>query len=142
MSTWPVCVDASIIVDRLLRRQDEALNRQWREWQRSRTRLLAPRLLYYEVTNVIHQRTVAGEITVEESQKTIRALLAQPIELFNDADLHLSALALARELSLSATYDAHYLALAYKTDAELWTRDRSLARAAQQKYAWVHLLPQ
>lgn len=37
-----------------------------------------------------------------------------------------SALDLAERLSLSATYDAHYLALAEWLGAEFWTADQRL----------------
>jgi predicted nucleic acid-binding protein len=64
------------------------------------------------------------------SQVTLKfpAALDLPIELFGGIGLHRRALELAQSLSLPATYDAHYLAVAEDLQAELWTADRRLFR--------------
>lgn len=62
-----------------------------------------------------------------------------PITLYGDRDLHRRALSLAKQLSLPAAYDAHYLALAERLNAELWTADRCLAERAQPTMPWVNL---
>lgn len=59
------------------------------------------------------------------------------IATYEDADLRRRALKLAEALSLPATYDAHYLALAERLGAEFWTADRCLAQAAQKALPWV-----
>ncbi|NPA27193.1 MAG: type II toxin-antitoxin system VapC family toxin, partial [Chloroflexi bacterium] len=55
-------------------------------------------------------------------------------------ELHLEALALAHELNLPAAYDAHYLALARRMNAEFWTADQRLAKAVARRFPWVHVL--
>ncbi|MCU0571091.1 MAG: type II toxin-antitoxin system VapC family toxin [Oculatellaceae cyanobacterium Prado106] len=47
---------------------------------------------------------------------------------------------MAQELGLSATYDAHYLALTERLNAEFWTCDRRLFNTVQARLPWVHLV--
>lgn len=140
MSNLAVCLDASIVVDRLLRPRDPYLGRYWNEWKAEGRPLIAPQLLYYEVTNVIYQKLKTSQITLEETQKILRLLMVLPIHLSTQANLHERALRLANELQLDATYDAHYLALAWLEGAELYTRDARFVRRAQQKYELVQLV--
>jgi predicted nucleic acid-binding protein len=135
-----VCVDASIVVDRILGFDEPQLWAQWDVWIKSGAQLIAPRLIYYETTNAIYQIGKKSQLSPEAMAEAIQMLLTLPIKLFADLFLHSIAFALARELAFGATYDAHYLALAKQSDCEFWTRDARLARAAQQKYDWVRLL--
>ncbi len=139
MSNSAICIDASVVVDRIFRPQDARLGRSWYAWKSAARPLIAPQLLTYEVTNVIYQRLKAGDIIVTEARKAMRITLLLPIRLFAPAELHEKAIEMARDLTLGATYDAHYLALAWQEGAEFYTRDARLARAAQ-KYDWVRLL--
>ena len=82
-------------------------------------------------------KNIRCEATINRALKTAQTL---PITLYNDADLHNKAMELAQNLSLPAAYDAHYLALAKKLDAEFWTADRKLVRAVQSDLPWVQLL--
>jgi len=47
---------------------------------------------------------------------------------------------LAEAHGLPATYDAHYLALAERLEAELWTADRRLYAAVQAAMPQVNLV--
>ena len=140
MNNSLVCVDASIIVDQLLGFDDLPLHTQWQAWIERDVKLIAPRLVRYEVTNVLYQIAKKGQLSREVVAETIHVLITLPITLFDDPFLHDSAFTLARELSLGATYDAHYLALAKQQACEFWTRDAKLVRATQQKYDWIRLL--
>jgi predicted nucleic acid-binding protein len=51
--------------------------------------------------------------------------------------LHHQALVLADALGLSATYDAHYLALAEHLGCELWTDDERLIRQVTNSLPFV-----
>ncbi len=46
----------------------------------------------------------------------------------------------AETLSLPAAYDAHYLALAERMGAELWTAATRLLRAVRDRLSWVRLV--
>ena len=67
--------------------------------------------------------------------------LSLPIELRTDADLHVRATDLAARFGLPAAYDAHYLALAERLGAPLWTTDRRLVNSVQAALPWVQLAP-
>ncbi len=53
--------------------------------------------------------------------------------VIQDAKLHLVAFEFAGRLGLEAVYDAHYLALAELSSAELWTTDERLVNRALNK---------
>jgi predicted nucleic acid-binding protein len=76
-----------------------------------------------KVTNVLYRYQRQGWMKEETVEAALRAALELPIELVNDPTLHLRARALAYQLRLPAAYDAHYLALAERLDASLWTID-------------------
>lgn len=140
MNTSLVCVDASIVVDRLIQLDDPQLATLWDEWIKTKIILVAPLLIRYEVVNVLYQINKKSQLSRETTDEAIRALNRLPMQLYSDAELHHRAFTMAKELALGATYDAHYLALASSLDCEFWTRDAKLARAAQAKYRWIRLL--
>lgn len=100
--------------------------------------VVAPSLLYYEVSNALHRYVVHGELPAEEAAEALETVLAMDITLHGDTALHQRALDLANRFSLSSTYDTHYLALAESLNAELWTADRRLARSMRPHFSWIH----
>ena len=82
---------------------------------------MAPTLLYYEVSNALHQYAVQGLASPSEAEALLDVALRLDPVLHDDPELHKHALRLAQRFSLPATYDAHYLALADRLGAELWT---------------------
>lgn len=140
MNTSLVCVDASLVVDLLIGLDDPDLVTLWEGWIEDRKQLVAPILIRYEVVNVLYQISKKGHLSRQTIDEAIQALNKLPIQLYSDPELHDRAFSLAKDLSLGATYDAHYLALASRLNCELWTRDAKLARSAQVKYKWVRLL--
>ncbi len=90
--------------------------------------LIAPPMLNFEVTNIIRQRMRRNEFGLDRALSLVDQFLTFPILLAAPIGLHRRALALAHEFGLQAAYDAHYLALAEWTDAEVWTDDRRLLR--------------
>ncbi len=140
MNNSQVCVDASIIVDLLIGLENPDLATLWETWIKDKTQLVAPLLIRYEVVNVLYQISKKGQLSRETTDEAIQAMNRLPMQLYSDSELHSRAFALAKELALGATYDAHYLALASYLNCEFWTRDAKLARAAQVKYKRVRLL--
>jgi predicted nucleic acid-binding protein len=56
-----------------------------------------------------------------------------------DSQLNREALVWARRIGQNKAYDAHYLALAMREDAVLWTADKRLVNATQAAgLTWVH----
>ena len=141
MSASPVCVDASFII-RLLKSDTEESEplRKWREWHEGERPIVAPALLFYEVANALYRYVVLGHLGFEQARKALEVALELGISLQDDSELHLRAVELARELSLPAAYDAHYLALAERLGAEFWTADKKLVRKVKKKLPFVRLL--
>jgi len=138
-NSW-ICVDASLLVRLTTQPDGDNLGQQIEASYQAGNQLAAPTLLYYEVTNALYQYLKHQHLTPEAVEAAQEAALAIPISLFGDPHLHRRAIQLASELSLSATYDAHYLALAQVLNAELWTADKRLAHAVQDQPFDVHLV--
>jgi predicted nucleic acid-binding protein len=140
MSNSWICVDANLIVRLITDPHDKRVQPRWEQWDAEKRQFAAPTLLLYEVTNAIYQYQKHGLFSAEAGQLALTAALALPLQLYGDAELHRQALNLARQYSLPATYDAHYLALADRLGAEFWTRDERLFKAVQADLSWVNLL--
>ncbi len=119
---------------------DSPYKQLWTQWEESEYKVVAPTLIYYEVSNALHRLIVAGELRPERASQALETALSLDITLYGDVAMHLRALNLASSLRLPATYDAHYLALSEQLSAQFWTADRRLFRAVQATFDWVHLV--
>lgn len=141
MSSSTVCVDASVVVPlvvggpRVVR-----VVELWEQWHEAQCLLVAPTLLLYEVANALHRYVVTGELLPDEAAQALRLANDLGVTLHGDALLHRRALELATELEMPAAYDAHYLALAERLAAELWTADRRLVKKVNPFFSWVRLV--
>lgn len=100
--------------------------------------IVAPALIYYEVTNGLYRYQKAGILPSEAVEKALIAALALPIELVSNTELHTRARNIATAYNLSAVYDAHYLALAQWMEVDLWTADIRLVNSLKpHKLSWV-----
>lgn len=140
MSNSWICVDASLVVRLVVDPNDKLVWPQWEEWESDGLRFAAPSLIYFEVTNAIYQYQRHGLLSTNSVQEALEAALALPISLHGEADLHRKALSLTQRYSLSATYDAHYLALAEMLGVDFWTMDRRLFDTVSSDLHWVKLL--
>ena len=136
-SSW-VCLDAGVLVRVVAFPDYTAAQTLWQQWIREERQVIAPDLLLYEVTNALYQYQKRGMMTAQAVSASLGAALVLPIKLFGDAQLHRAALDIARRYALSATYDAHYVALAERYDAELWTTDQRLVNRCQKN--WIKLV--
>jgi predicted nucleic acid-binding protein len=138
-----VVVDTSIAVKWIVNEPDstEALA-LLAQWFSSGTVILAPPLLLYEVTNVLHQRIRKGSITFDEAEQALANVLVGALELdfSQPGALSVRALQLAHRYALPAAYDPHYLALAERENCEYWTADARLWNAVKGRLAWVRWL--
>ncbi|MEA5512317.1 type II toxin-antitoxin system VapC family toxin [Crocosphaera sp. UHCC 0190] len=134
-------VDASFII-RLITSSNNtnSYNIKWQEWQSCNTVIVAPTLIMYEVSNGIYRYQKAGQITQDEAESLLNSALNLGIQFYGDSNLHQEALKLANLYNLSATYDAHYLALAQRLQVELWTADKRLFNTVSPSLSWVKLL--
>jgi predicted nucleic acid-binding protein len=133
-----VCVDASVVVRYVLQPENEALQKLWKTWASKEVRLIAPSLLFYEVTNALYQHQRNKLISAETIWQTLELTLDLPINLITEAKLHIRARELAIQYNLPATYEAHYLALAEWMNADLFTADTRLINSVKPfKLKWV-----
>lgn len=139
MEKCQVCVDAGLVIRLVAFPEDVFIQGLWERWEREDWLVHAPGLLLYEVTNVLHRYERNGYIHTSAAVAALEAVLSLPVQLAGDGDLHREAMAMARELSLPAAYDAHYLALARRLEIELWTTDGRLAQTCREHgLDWVH----
>jgi predicted nucleic acid-binding protein len=136
-----ISADANFIV-RLLSDPPNAISYSnlWRQWKSSGDRIIAPTIYCYEVTNVFHRMSLAGQISSEEVGQLLEDAFNLGITLYGDKALHREALTLAKRLNLPAAYDAHYLALSERFKAEFYTSDKRLFNSVKDTFTWVHLV--
>lgn len=130
----PVVVDANLTLALILPLPYSQLAaQQFERWKSDRVALYAPDLWSYEVTSglrkAIFHRAIASDVAVEG----LRLLWALNIILVpSDVGLMFGALRWADRLGQRVAYDATYLALAERLDAEFWTADSALAHHLSQ----------
>ena len=102
-------------------------------WQTSEELLLAPMLMVYELTTIMRKAVTAGWLSDGTAADRLSEILQVGPRLIPPDDyLNREALRWAKRLGQNKAYDAHYLALAARENATLWTADRQLANGAQQ----------
>lgn len=139
MNTSAICIDASSVIHLVAFPDDTFIQDLWVRWGNGNQRIIAPQLLFYEVTNVLYryqQQKLLGKETV---QLALNAAFSLPIELHGDMELHHEARAIAAKFNMTAAYDAHYLAIAERYNAEFWTYDKRLVQKCNLD--WVRLIP-
>lgn len=133
-----VCVDASLVIKLGLPEEgSDRIEALWREWRHQGREIVAPSLLYYEITSILRHAVHRGRIAQEEGLHILGQLLKLPIRLLAPQNLHVKAWEMARRLGQPAAYDAHYLALAQTLGCEFWTADKRLFQAAGSRIPWV-----
>ena len=135
-----VVVDTSIAIKWVLQESDSDIAETMLiEWSSNGVVILAPALLTYEVTNALYKKARKGEITFETAKEALTKVLLSGVALnfSQDSNLGRRAIELARQFGLTATYDAHYLALAEREGCELWTADKRMWNSIRGKLTWV-----
>jgi len=136
-----ICVDASLVIKLgLPEEESDQVEALWREWQLQQREIVAPPLLYYEVTSVLRYAVHRERLCQEEGTLILELLLKLPIRLLAPHNLHVTAWGIAADLGHPAAYDAHYLALAQILSCEFWTADRRLFQSAGSGMPWVKLV--
>ncbi len=138
-----VIVDANLALKWVLIEADSMLSMSLLDkWTDEGKEILAPALFAYEVTNILHRQVVTGKLSYEEACEGLSKLFSLGILLKFSwyEEVSAQALEFAHRFHLSATYDAHYLALAYHEQCAFWTADARLWNAVKNDLGWVHLL--
>ena len=99
--------------------------------------LIAPALLWSEVTSVLHRAVVRSQVSAAFGREALERLLSSPVEQRAPDGLVVEAWAIADALGWSKTYDAEYIALARLERCILVTADARQRRAAE-RFVEVH----
>ncbi len=114
--------------------------------QQRRMRLVAPPLLFSEVTNGIYQRLRRRDIAISQAQRALIWFYDLPIAPARIADLHPRSFEFARRHSLKSVYDAEYAIVALETRSPLWTADRAFFEAIPEELRrwmrWIGDVPE
>jgi predicted nucleic acid-binding protein len=138
-----VVVDANLALKWVLLEEDSHTSMLLLDkWTDEGRRVIAPALFAYEVTNILYRQVVSGKLTYDESRRGLEKLFALEIRLEFSLykEVSTQAMEFAERFRLPATYDAHYLALAYAKQCECWTADRRLWNAVKRELDWVRWL--
>ena len=99
--------------------------------------VLSPTLLIAETSNVFWKYQKFAELPFSTCEKLIEQTILLPDEYVNERELNIEAFKLACELNHSV-YDALFLVLARRNNAQLLTMDKKLMLAAD-KIGVTHL---
>ena len=122
-------VDASVVVRALI--PGQPFHDETRAWLSRQRELVAPRLLWYEVLTALRRLEHAGLLDPATVDAIVAAALELPVKVTAARHLFPRALAIARQLGMSRTHDAAYLAIAADQGIPLATLDERLIRNAQ-----------
>ena len=102
--------------------------------------MIAPVLLRYELVAVV-RKWVYRELTTPENARTaLNTLLRYPVTTVIDDALLRRAYALAMEHNRPTAYDAQYLAIAERYQADFWTADERLFNVVSGKFPRINWL--
>lgn len=135
-----ICPDANLIVRLLLSDEPRSgIASLWKGWHIAGHSLVAPTLLFYEVSNVLHQYARQGRLSADEVRRCLQLAFRLEIKTIGDVFLHRRAVEIAQQWQLPATYDAHYLAVAERYQAQFFTTDAKLVSVIQADLPWAKL---
>jgi len=132
MSSQIICIDPGPVIQLTAFPRNNAIKTLWDRWEREDRRILAPSLLFFDITNILSAYLRHGVLSANTVQTILQAARSLPIHLVDEPDIQLRALKLSERLNLPLGCDPHYIALAEKLDVELWTYDRRLAVAVNK----------
>jgi predicted nucleic acid-binding protein len=125
-----IVLDASFLVALVLREQHaERIEDLIRGWDAEGAGLSAPLLVHYEVASALTRHRATGNFSAEDAADALAVIDDLGI-VFHPPSDQARTIELAVELQRHSAYDAAYLALAERLDAEVWTLDGPLARNA------------
>lgn len=102
-------------------------------WDAESAELHAPLLTQYEVASALTRRRVRDGLSAEDAAEALAIIDALNVTFDLTPD-SVRSIEIAVELERHSAYDAAYLALAERLDAEVWTLDGPLARNTRGRH--------
>jgi len=99
----------------------------------------APDLIWVECANAARHKVEARELPQAFALRLLAGFLGAEIRTVPSREIAKDALAVALHTGLTV-WDASYVAVARRLNAELWTADRQMATRAPRAHADTHLL--
>jgi predicted nucleic acid-binding protein len=135
-----IVVDANLLIALVTQHpRRQQVYEKFEVWADQNDTLHAPDLAYSEVTNALTRIVSAG--LLERSQaRLICAEIAQLSVQYHSVGFDAEVIDVALTLGRKNAYDAVYLVLAKRLDAQLWTLDTPLYRNAVSQGYSVYLI--
>lgn len=111
----------------------ETVADQLDRWDAEGVELHAPLLTQYEVASALTRRRVREGLSADDAAEALAITDALDVTFDLTPD-NARAVEIAVELERHSAYDAAYLALAERLEAEIWTLDGPLFRNAGGRY--------
>jgi predicted nucleic acid-binding protein len=128
-----VCPDASFVLAWFVpTERSGVVSDVWRQILRRGEKLVAPPLLYAEVTSVLRRYAAAGSLTGADGLASVRHLFRIPIAMSHRRQVYERALELAERLGQPKAYDSQYLAVTDLEGCTLFTLDEGLYNSARR----------
>ncbi|MGC8857190.1 MAG: type II toxin-antitoxin system VapC family toxin [Anaerolineae bacterium] len=103
------------------------------QWIQQKVAIAAPDLWYYEIVSALYWLQTRKEIEREAARAGIDLLFRlNLVSVPLDRDLAIAAINWAERLEQGKAYDAQYLALAERLNAEFYTADKKLFNRCRQ----------
>ena len=136
MSSTTDCliIDASFAIRSVLPlHHSEKVTDRLEEWLEAGIKIAVPGLWLLEVSSTTHRVMMQHQISPEEADAVLEALLGLPVEVIQeDTDLCRRAFVWASRLGHFTICDSVYLALAERLNAEFYTVDKKLFNRCQE----------
>jgi predicted nucleic acid-binding protein len=133
-----VCVDACVAVQWVLPEDDsDVASDFYTSIAAANDTIIVPPHMPVEVVNAIRKKVRRGEVSPADGEDALSAFLALPVSIAVPEGMYESALLLAQRFDRPTVYDTHYVALAQIAGCELWTADKKLLNALNNRLAFV-----
>lgn len=134
-----VCIDASVALMLLIDEDSSARARSlWQFWLREEVQIVTPPLFFAEVTSVLRERVHFRRLEPELAEAAFHAFMEMGIMSIEAPNLQPLAWELSKKYERPRSYDAQYLAVASLLSCDVWTADRRLVNAVNERWVrWV-----
>lgn len=135
-----LCADANTVVYLFTEGDGGASRVFWEDLRATKSTVIAPSLLRYEVANAFYRLARSRAISEVDASNFLKLAFELPISYYDDPALASRAVHFAKRFDRPTTYDAQYLALSESQVIDFWTGDKRLYNSVHHHLPWVHLV--